>query len=453
MLKHSFFSFFEYERPSTHRGTDLYASNSSPSEKNASEPFFVKRIAPKSLLGKQNVDNFLRMIRVQMLSSMGDVVFTVGLAGTIFFNSDPTQARWRVALYLALTVIPFILIAPFVSPLMDKFPGGRKWSLFGAAAGRALLCFMIMRDLSSIWFYPEVFLMLVLGKVHMISKSALIPTVVNDNSQLVKANAQLSLFAAISGGLAGILALGINWFGSAWTTALAMILFAVAAWQIVHLPNNTIAPEEPSEKEIQEMKSESILLSVKAITAFRAMLGFVIFFSAFHFKSADKPLWWLGVFAACAQIGYFSGIVSAPALRKFLKEAQVITVSMVALTVVTVFSTVLLFSRTIGQATVLLSLGLIAFVLGGAASSAKLAFDALVQQDAPDANMGRLFANFETRFQVAWATAALAAVLLPFSPNVMLVSVAGGLTGFMVYYILQRRHIKFVSQEEIGENI
>ena len=38
---------------------------------------------------------------------------------------------------------------------------------------------------------------------------------------------------------------------------------------------------------------------------------------------------------------------------------------------------------------------------------AKLAFDSIVQRDAPDANRGRSFAKFETRFQIIWVVGAL----------------------------------------------
>ena len=36
----------------------------------------------------------------------------------------------------------------------------------------------------------------------------------------------------------------------------------------------------------------------------------------------------------------------------------------------------------------------------------RMAFDSIVQRDAPDANQGRAFAKFETRFQLSWVVAA-----------------------------------------------
>src|SRR5690606_37148160 len=62
--------------------------------------------------------------------------------------------------------------------------------------------------------------------------------------------------------------------------------------------------------------------------------------------------------------------------------------------------------RIAGQATM-------ALLVAVAASSGKQAFDAVVQRDAPDANRGRSFARFESRFQVAWVLGAFIPVVIP----------------------------------------
>ena len=59
-----------------------------------------------------------------------------------------------------------------------------------------------------------------------------------------------------------------------------------------------------------------------------------------------------------------------------------------------------------------------AVAVAGCALAAKLAFDSLVQRDAPNANHGRSFAKFEGRFQLAWAVGAFLAVFLPLSVEV-----------------------------------
>ncbi|MFM7063168.1 MAG: hypothetical protein ACKO04_06720, partial [Actinomycetes bacterium] len=55
---------------------------------------------------------------------------------------------------------------------------------------------------------------------------------------------------------------------------------------------------------------------------------------------------------------------------------------------------------------------LLALCIGVAAASGKQAFDAVVQRDAPDANRGRSFARFESRFQVAWVCGAFVPVVI-----------------------------------------
>ena len=67
--------------------------------------------------------------------------------------------------------------------------------------------------------------------------------------------------------------------------------------------------------------------------------------------------------------------------------------------------------------------GLAAFCLvsgatGVAAAAGKLAFDSIVQRDAPDAVRGRTFARFETRFQLVWVAGAFLPVVLKISTDV-----------------------------------
>ncbi len=56
--------------------------------------------------------------------------------------------------------------------------------------------------------------------------------------------------------------------------------------------------------------------------------------------------------------------------------------------------------------------GLTAAALGLAAGIGKLAFDSLVQRDAPAAAQGRSFARFEAVFQLSWVAGALIPVVL-----------------------------------------
>ena len=54
----------------------------------------------------------------------------------------------------------------------------------------------------------------------------------------------------------------------------------------------------------------------------------------------------------------------------------------------------------------------LAVVVNFAAAIGRLAFESIVQRDAPEANRGRAFATFETRFQLAWAVAGVIPVVI-----------------------------------------
>src|SRR5215210_1188257 len=74
-------------------------------------------------------------------------------------------------------------------------------------------------------------------------------------------------------------------------------------------------------------------------------------------------------------------------------------------------------------------------IVGLSASAGKLAFDAIVQRDAPDANRGRSFARFETRFQLVWVVGAFLPVVVPLPARVGFLVVAGA-AGFALFSYL-----------------
>ena len=107
----------------------------------------------------------------------------------------------------------------------------------------------------------------------------------------------------------------------------------------------------------------------------------------------------LGAVAAAT----LAGSALAPRLRAMAREGTILSASM----------GVVVLSALLG----LIMPGLVGMVLlsaGVAASAAvgKQAFDALVQAGAPDVDRGRVFARFESQFQLVWVLGAALAVFL-----------------------------------------
>ncbi|MEO5680197.1 MAG: MFS transporter, partial [Acidimicrobiales bacterium] len=109
---------------------------------------------------------FVRLARLHVLSVAGDTCVTVALAGSLFFNLTPSEAKGKVALSLVLTMAPFAVVAPFLGPLIDRRASGRRRMALAAAAGRAVLAMLAAEAVQNLALFPLVFCLLVLSKAH-----------------------------------------------------------------------------------------------------------------------------------------------------------------------------------------------------------------------------------------------------------------------------------------------
>jgi len=121
---------------------------------------------------------FGRLALTHVLMTGGDTLFAVSLAGSLFFSISPMAAKDKVLLYLLLTMGPFAVIAPALGPIVDRSRGARRALVVSSALGRAVLCPFVARDVHSLLLFPEAFLMLVLSKVYLVTKGALVPEIV-----------------------------------------------------------------------------------------------------------------------------------------------------------------------------------------------------------------------------------------------------------------------------------
>lgn len=382
------------------------------------------------------VSPFTRLARTHALSTAGDALIALSLAGSVFFSVPVGEARPRVALYLLLTMAPFAIVAPLIGPAIDRARGGRRWMIVGSAGLRMVVAVLMVGHLDSLLLFPEAFAMLVLGKGYQVAKSAVVPTTVETDTGLVEANAKLSILTGLAGVVAGIpgallLVLG----GPTWTLGLAAISFSAAALAALKLPNESIAPEPPDAAERQELRSVLIRLSASAMGLMRGVVGFLAFLLAFAVRSSGAPDWYLGVAIGASVAGSFLGSFVAPRVRATTQEEDMLIGSL---------GLCAFFGLLCAWMGGLLALTLMSLAVGFCANTAKLAFDSLVQRDAPDANRGRSFATFETRFQMVWVGGALIPVVVPIPARVGFLIIAVTMTFAVVSYIVGRRRAKHV---------
>ncbi|HYX44588.1 MAG TPA: MFS transporter, partial [Acidimicrobiales bacterium] len=173
-----------------------------------------------------------------------------------------------------------------------------------------------------------------------------------------------------------------------------------------------VRPPEPATTDVNaaeekaELHAASIRLSLTSMAVLRGVVGFLVFLVAFAFRRSHAPAWWFGVVLAASMAGSFLGAAVAPWLRRHLAEERILAGSVLAVALV---------GAGTAQAGGRTGVALLAGVLGVAAATGKLAFDSIVQRDAPDAVRGRTFARFETRFQLVWVSGAAIPVVIPIS--------------------------------------
>ena len=188
-----------------------------------------------------------------------------------------------------------------------------------------------------------------------------------------------------------------------------------------------MAADRTSETEREELRGGGIILAASAMGLLRGIVGFLTFLIAFALRSADAPLWQFGVVVSASGIGSVLGALVAPALRRNgTLEERILQIVLGAIAGAAVLAA---WGGGIGAASAL------ALFVGLAASSGKLAFDSVVQRDAPDANRGRSFARFETRFQLMWVIGAFVPVLVSIPMEIGFLVIAGVAAFALVSYL------------------
>jgi hypothetical protein len=366
---------------------------------------------------------FSRLALAHALSVGGDTLIAVALAGSIFFNVSADAARPKVLLYLGVTMVPFAVVAPVMGPALDRTRGGRRLVLAASAAGRALLCLLMAGHIKSILFYPEAFGALALSKGALVAKSALVPAVVDDDTALVEANSRLALIAVLSGAVLAPVGAGVSaLLGASWVLRLGTLVLAAAAVAAVRVPAAKHLAPPVAAVEVAELRARPVLLAATAMALLRAGVGFLTFVVAFALKRTHEPAWLFGLVVAAGAAGGLVGAVLAPPLRRRVREEAILTGALLLPAVVAIFGA-RGFSR--------VGVAVVAAAVSVGASAGRLAFDSLVQRDAPDATRGRTFARFETRFQLAWVAGAFvpAAAPIPGRLGFLILAIGLGFAG------------------------
>jgi hypothetical protein len=399
---------------------------------------------------------FGRLALVHSVFSTGTTLVTISLAGTLFFTISPEAAKGKVVLYLLLTITPFAVVAPALSPLLDRGSYARRASMAVASVGSAVLVLLMAADIRGLLLFPEAFGVLVLSKLYLVAKAALVPSMTETEDDLASANAKLAVLATLAGFVASPVAVGLLQLGAPWVLRLGFVVFLLGGFAALRLPKSgdavlakppsaspdgqpILGPQVPakgrairptgrslderpatsdSERRVRinvarerqrlglPLYAPEVVLSLAAMSVIRGSVGFLTFFLAFALRHLHAATWWFGFVLLTSAIGSLLGSLLVPVMRRYLSEQQLILYSLVLSALFGVIAAVW------GS---LWAQPLLTLAIGFATTAAKPSFDSIAQRHVPPALLGRAFARFETQLQLVWVLCALLAVVVGFS--------------------------------------
>lgn len=365
-----------------------------------------------------------RFIEMHTVQVAADAALTVSLAGTIF--AMPTdQARSAVALFLLLTMAPFVLLAPFVGPVLDRFRHGRRWAIGTTLAVRGFFCWVLAGALvtDSPWVFPLALVCLVASRAYAVARASAIPRLLPARMDLVTANSRIMITGLVGMGIGGGLAAGVSRFGPEWSLRLAFATYVFATVLAIRLPAQVDTPvtdETPRIRPPLRSRPEErlrnlphrVLHAIIVVSGARFLVAFLTLFLLFLTRANPLPglstAVVIGAAVAAAGVGNVLG-----SLLGNKRVAPPPTPTLVLLGIVGALSTV-----TAALFYALWSVLLVSFVGGVFTQLGKLCLDSIVQSEVPESRHSRVFAWIETTLQLAWVAGGAMAIVLPLTPQI-----------------------------------
>ncbi|MFE2634133.1 MFS transporter [Streptomyces scopuliridis] len=377
-----------------------------------------------------------KLIELHAVNGAGDVMITVALASTVFFSVPTDEARGRVALYLAVTMAPFTLLAPVIGPLLDHLPHGRRAAMACAMFTRAALAILMSTAVitGSLELYPAALGVLVASKAYGVVRSAVVPRLLPPRFSLVRANSRVTLAGLLATGVAAPIGAGLHQIGPRWPLYGACLIFLAGTFLAFTLPRTvdsakgerrarlvTVVHGEKRKPSLRTV-GPAVLHGLQANASHRALSGFLTFFLAFllreHPLSGHSAVVSLGIVGVAAGAGNALGTAVGAWLKARGPELIIATVLGIALSAAIVAA--LFFGGVM--------MAVLCAVAGFTQALSKLSLDAVIQRDVPEQVRTSAFARSETLLQMSWVVGGAIGIALPLN-GVLGMSVAAAIVG------------------------
>lgn len=381
---------------------------------------------------------FRRLFLLRIVTQSADGCVQVGLASYVLFSPYQQPDGWSIAAVLALTLLPFSILGPFVSTVIDRW--SRRQILVITDSGRVLLAATIGVIVGSGDRSPG--MQATLAVVALVALSAnrfLLATIsaalahTVDADEYLSANTVMPLVGPAGAVVGGGVVFGARFVFSQWLPVyradsiafgIAAAGFAASAYLAARFGRRALGPDHQHHHTARDVLRGLIAalghlshhrpasiglatLGVQRVLWGIAMVGTILVYrNHFHtVTEVDAAMRDLGIWALATGIGFFAAsAVTPPMAARFGVRRWMIVLGVAS----AVFQAVP--GSIIERATLVTA----SFLLGLTAQSFKICTDTLVQAHIEDGYKGRVFVLYDMVFNAAMVLAAVvAAAILP----------------------------------------
>jgi MFS family permease len=417
------------------------------------------RIGPRRLLG---MPGFRRLVLSRFAAQWGDGLFQTALAGAVVFNPEREANPMAIAAGFAVLLLPYSIIGPFAGALLDRWD--RRRVLVSANLLRGVLigltAIAVAAGVSGTVLMMLALIAVGISRFVQSGLSAALPHVVPTRI-LVEANAFAVTFGAIMALLGGVCAVALRGvfgegnIGSGAATAVGVVGSLLAAGIAARFARGVLGPDEVDEPPVAmqavarglldggraALRAPTVTAGFVALIAHRAAVGisFLITVLLMRYTFTDSGflkggMTGLGQVFIAGGLGLLlAGAITARLVARFGRRRMVCAALVLAAVT----------QAGLGLPMTLPSVLLATFSIIFAGQVVKLCVDAAVQRDIGDETRGRVFALYDTLFNITQVVAVgVAAAVVPLSgqsSSMIIVATLLYLVGLVGFVAVSRR--------------